>query len=330
MSGDTSTPVSPTHEEVLEFFDSLSNWGRWGDEDELGTLNLLTPEVSLAAIDLVGEGHIEALGMDLDADNPDPLGRGTKMTRETDIHKAGTKMQGVREWIGMMPHGSATHLDAPSHFAFDGHMYNGFPATEVTPDGGAGKLDVANARGGIVTRGVLLDIAGTRGVDWMEPGEGVTPDDLAAAEAAAGVEVRPGDFLIARTGYLKRCFDTGDAGELANGYHPACLPWLKERDVAVISCDALNDMQPSLYGPDKILSPDRDDLSGVDPKLLDLLFPVHAVSLVAMGAWLVDNVVVEDLRATCSRLGRWEFLIAMDPLRFVGSTGCQVNPLAIF
>ena len=234
MSGDTSKQVSPTHEEVLEYFDTLSNWGRWGGDDELGTLNLLTPEVRLAAVRLVSEGEIVPLGMDLDADNPDPLGRGTKMSRETDIHKAGTKMQGVREWIGMMPHGSATHLDAPSHFAFDGTMYNGFPATEVTPDGGAAKLDVANARGGIVTRGVLLDVAGTRGVDWMEPGEGVTPDDLAAAEEAAGVEVRPGDFLIVRTGYLKRAFDTGDAGDLANGYHPSSLPWLKERDVAVV------------------------------------------------------------------------------------------------
>lgn len=330
MSGNASTQVSPTHEEVLEFFDTLSNWGRWGDDDEMGTLNLITPEVRMAAIRLVTDGEVLPLGMDLDADNPDPLGRGTKMTRESDIHKAGTKMQGVREWIGMMPHGSATHLDAPSHFAFDGTMYNGFPATDVTPDGGAASLDVANARGGIVTRGVLLDVAGTRGVDWLEPGEGVTPEDLAAAEEAAGTKVRSGDFLIVRTGYLRRAFDSGDAGELANGYHPACLPWLRERDVAVISCDALNDMQPSPYGPGRILSPDRDDLSGVEPKLLDLLFPVHAVSLVAMGAWLVDNVMVEELVEVCRRFGRWEFLIVMDPLRFVGSTGCQVNPLAIF
>jgi kynurenine formamidase len=330
MSGEISAQVSPTRDEVLSFFESLSNWGRWGKDDELGTLNLITPEVRLAATKLVTDGEVVPLGMDLDADNPDPLGRGTKMTRETDIHKAGTRMQGVREWIGMMPHGSATHVDAPSHFGFGGVMYNGFSASEVTPEGGAKRLSVHNARDGVVTRGVLLDIAGARGVDWLDPGEGVMPEDLEKAEQAQGVRVGSGDFLIVRTGYLRRAEEAGPVGDDANGYHAACLPWLKERDVAVIASDALNDMQPSPYGPDRVLSPDRDDLSSVDPELLDLLFPVHAVSLVAMGAWLVDNVVVESLLETCKRFDRWEFLIAMIPLRLVGSSGCQVNPLAIF
>jgi kynurenine formamidase len=105
---------------------------------------------------------------------------------------------------------------------------------------------------------------------------------------------------------------------------------LHERGVAVIASDALNDIQPSGYGPDRVLNPAVDDLTGFDTSLLDLLYPVHAVALVAMGAWLVDNVVVEELRATCERLGRWEFFISMEPLRLVGATGSQVNPLAVF
>jgi len=268
--------------------------------------------------------------MDLDPDDLDPLGRGTEMTRETHIHHPGPRVQGVREEIGMSPHGSPTHIDAPSHFAWDEKMYNGFPASAVTPKGGASRLSVHNAKDGAVTRGVLLDIAGVRGVDWLEPGEGTYPEDLDAAEERQGVRVGEGDFLIIRTGYLRRVAAEGPGDERANGYHAACLPWLHERGVAVIASDALNDIQPSGYGPDRVLNPAVDDLTGFDTSLLDLLYPVHAVALVAMGAWLVDNVVVEELRATCERLGRWEFFISMEPLRLVGATGSQVNPLAVF
>jgi len=320
----------PSHDDVLAYFDELSNWGRWGAEDQLGTLNLVTPAKRVEAARLVTEGLVVPLGMDLDPADPDPLARDTQLRIDTQIHHLGERIQGVREIVEMQPHGSPTHLDAPSHMGWDGKLYNGFPASAVTPTG-AGRMGVEHARGGIVTRGVLLDVAGVRGVDWLEPGEAIHVEDLEAAEERQGVRVAPGDFLIVRTGYLERVAAEGTDDKRANGYHAGCLPWLRERDVAVISCDALNDIQPSGYGLERLLLDiPHDEWADISPKDLELLLPVHCVALVAMGAWLVDNVVVTELLETCKRLNRWAFLVTIEPLRLVGASGSQVNPLAIF
>jgi kynurenine formamidase len=190
-------------------------------------------------------------------------------------------------------------------------------------------LSVAAARGGIVGRGVLLDIAAARGVDWIEDGDGIYPEDVLAAEERQGVRVEEGDVLFCRTGYLARALDQHDDAHYGGvGYHVSVLPLLHERGVAVIGSDALNDMNPSGYALDGPATPDR--FHDLDSAVASLAFPVHAVALSAMGAWLVDHVELEELAATCRRLGRWEFLLSIEPLRLVGSTGSHVNPLAVF
>lgn len=307
----------PSEDEVVGYFDSLSNWGRWGPEDQLGTLNLVTPEKRRAAAAGVRSGEVISLANNLDASDPDPLGRGSVMQRymilfENESYGEGSRFAGCREFIGMVPHGSNTHLDALSHVMWDEHMYNGVPSSAVTSVDGATRLDVHQFRDGIVSRGVLLDLAGLKGVEALAPGEGVTPEDLLAAEERQGLRVEAGDVLLLHTGHLARV--------AAHGLHPeqhspgltaACLPFLRERDVALLGSDCINDVMPSGYGGPS------------------LGLPVHAVALVALGLWLVDNVSLHDLALACRRDERYDFLFSMAPLRIVGSTSSPVNPLAI-
>ncbi len=321
----------PTKEEVEGYFDKLSNWGRWGDDDELGTLNLITPEIRRHATALVSEGITIPLGGDLNPAVPDPLERGTTLQRYMIIGEGvgGSKLSAVREWIGMVPHGSHTHLDSLSHIHWNGEMYNGFPGSAVTSMGGATKLSIHNVRAGVVTRGVLLDIAALRGVDWLEAGVGVFPEDLEEAEERQGVRVGEGDALMLFTGQGRRHRALGlDPQRHTNGYTTACLPWLHERGVAVLSSEHINDVAPSGYGPDEAIT--EENFATFPPEAFNFMLPVHAVGIVAMGLWLVDNMILDEAAATCERLGRWEFLFMMAPLRLVGATGGQVNPIAVF
>jgi kynurenine formamidase len=318
----------PSKAEVLEYFSTLSNWGRWGAEDELGTLNLIRPEHRLAAAALIREGIVIPLGMDLDPGEPDPLARGTVIGLEPTTYSLG-RMFSAREKLTLTPHGSLTHLDSLAHIGWDGAFYNGYSTDQVRGPAGVKRLSVHNAREGIVGRGVLLDIAAARGVDWLENGDGIFPDDILAAEEREGVRLGEGDVLICRTGYLKRALSgEADAHYGGVGFHVSCLPLLRERDVAVIASDALNDMNPSGYALDGPATPDKFDK--LDDDIASLAFPVHAVALVAMGAWLLDHVEVEELARACAERSRWEFFLSIEPLRFVGSSGSHVNPLAIF
>lgn len=317
----------PSRDAVLSYFRDLSNWGRWGAEDEIGTLNLITPEHRVRAAALVREGCVVPLGMDLDASAPDPLKRGTRIELEPITYAMG-RMSAAREVLTLIPHGSLTHLDSLGHIGWDGQFYNGFRAEEVLGPAGVRRLSIHQAKNGIVTRGVLLDIAGVRGVEWLEDGDGIYPEDVLAAEERQGVRLEPGDALLARTGYLSRALHAEDPHYGGVGYHVSTLPLLHERGVALIGSDALNDMNPSGYALDGPARPDVFDQ--LDLEIASLAFPVHAVALSAMGAWLLDHVVLDELAETCRRLDRWEFLLTVEPLRMVGSTGSHVNPLAVF
>jgi kynurenine formamidase len=165
---------------------------------------------------------------------------------------------------------------------------------------------------GIVSRGILVDVPAARGVDWLEPGDGVGPDDLDAAEAHHGVRVESGDVVLLRTGYGRRKREVGPIPmhEGQAGWHAAALPWLHERGVAAIGCDTAQDVVPSGYA--------------------QMPLPVHIVGMVAMGLCLIDNCDLEELAATCARLSRYEFLFTLAPLRLTGGTGSPANPLATF
>ncbi len=293
--------------DVLAFHDTLSNWGRWGDEDQLGTLNLITPEVTAAAAATVRSGRTVSCARPLDtvpsADNPTPVAH----------HMTGTASEGMgADYFAISPHGFATsHIDALCHIFHEGKLYNGYPAEAVTAHG-ATKLGIHRLRDGIVTRGVLLDIPARRGVEALEPGEPIFPEDLEAAEAAAGVQVRAGDALLVRTGrwQWRRANGAWDVGSLAAGLDASCLPWLRERDVAALGSDGVSDVLPS-----------RVDGVGM---------PIHTVVIVALGVHLLDNLDLEGLAAVCAEETRWEFLFTVAPLLLRRGTASPVNPIALF
>ncbi|MET8232964.1 cyclase family protein [Micromonospora sp. NPDC005298] len=308
----------PTQDDVLGYFDTLSNWGRWGDDDEGGTLNHITDEVRLSAARAVRHGRSVSCAWEV-AD---------EMERSTTTCPYAVDMPGAetmpaafhadRRWgfsserLDIAFHGNTiTHLDSPCHIFWDGTMYNGRSHSLVDATTGSGWAAVTAAANGIVTRGVLLDVAAVRGVPWLEPGQGVHPDDLEEAERRQGVQVRAGDAVLLRTGHGRARHEARTAGGFTQaGWHASCLPWLHERGVALIGADSPQDVQPSGYD--------------------DVLMPVHAVSLVAMGLWLLDNCDLEACATTAAELGQWDFQLAVAPVRFAGTSGSPVNPIATF
>ncbi|MYJ01458.1 MAG: cyclase family protein [Chloroflexi bacterium] len=210
------------------------------------------------------------------------------------------------------PHGMAnTHIDALCHILDQGRMYNGFPASEVLSTG-ARKNSIMGLEQGIATRGVLLDIARARGNGWLEPGYGITVDDLEAAEAAQGVTVRSGDILLVRTGRDNRREVEGATPPFAGmaGLLMETLPWIREREVAILGCDGVSDVIPS----------------NVEGSPL----PIHHIIITYMGVHLIDNARLGPLGEACAERSRWEFLLTIAPLRLVGGTASPINPIAMF
>ena len=293
--------------DVLALHETLSNWGRWGDEDQLGALNLITPEVTAAATATVRTGRTvscaRALNTQAAVDNPTPVAH----------HMIGTFTEGWgADYVALAPHGFATsHIDALSHVFHEGKLFNGYDAETVTAHG-ATRLGIHQLHGGIVTRGVLLDIPALRGVDTLAPGEPVFPDDLEAAETRAGLQVRAGDVLFVRTGRWRWRDEHGpwDLASRAAGLDAACLPWLRDRDVAALGSDGISDVMPSR-------------VDGVP-------MPIHTVAIVALGLHLMDNLDFEALATACAEEGRWEFLLAVAPLVLRRGTASPVNPIAVF
>jgi kynurenine formamidase len=308
----------PTQADLLAWMDSLSNWGRWGGEDQRGTLNLITPEVTLRAARLVQEGVTVSCARtwsyEAAADVGPPQVPDHYMLASGDAYRPGEgpDQQIAMDYIGVAFHGrTVTHIDSLAHFFWDGHLYNGASSRLVRADNGATSHAVINARDGIVTRGILVDAPLLRGVDVVEPGDGVGLADLEAARERCGVEPEPGDVLLLRTGQLGRRDqlgkppDHGSAGPL-----PELLPLLRDRDVAVLGSDTGNDVSPTGY----------ERFSA----------PVHQVGIVALGLWILDNAWLDDLAAACQARNRWEFQIAILPLRIPNATGSPVNPVAVF
>ena len=319
-----STPVSNTEvltdAEVLEYFNSLSNWGRWGEDDRTGTLNLITPAVRAAAGTLIDSGVPVSLSRTIDPADPDPLGSGLAVVQRfmglNEVeHMKGEphRVEGHTEYVGISAHGSNTHIDGLAHYSFDGKNYNGFAASETTALAGAKKLSMKDAEHGMVTRGVLLDIAALHDVDWLPASHPIMPEDLDAAAERQGVEVRPGDALLFHTGNVARILANGpDPADMQPGLHARCLPWLRAHDISVLGSDAIQDVQPS----------------GLES--FDLFRPIHTVGLVALGLWLIDNMELTELAAKCREFDRWEFFFAALPWRFAGVTSSASNPVAVF
>lgn len=310
----TDATGTPTSDELARMAVELRNWGRWGAEDERGALNLITDEKRAQAAGLVAEGRSVSCARPLPVapapENPTPVAH--HMISGGDAVSAESRFGISRDYFAIAPHGMATtHLDALCHIFYEGKMYNGFDKSEVRTDG-AKRNSIMSGADGIVSRGVLLDIPPLRDAEFLEPGERVTVAELEGAEARQGVRVEAGDILLVRTGRDRRKESRGAGAPMDGlaGLDAGCLPWVRQRDVALIGCDGVTDAMPS----------------GIEGWPM----PFHQVAIPAMGIHLIDNMYLERLLAACVERDRWEFLFALAPLRLEGGTASPLNPLAIF
>ena len=286
-----------TKEQFDTWMTELSNWGRWGADDQLGALNLITPAKRIDAARLVESGRVVSMAreMTLDTlDNPD----------EASANRPPVLVGSVRSVFAINAEngyfweryeieyhgGTVSHLDALCHVAYNGQVYNGLPFEDVASvEGGCRDLGVINLRNGLVTRGILVDL----------PGTSVRRQDLEAWEAETGITISPGDALFLRTGR--------DIG-LEGGYHPSLIPFFKERDIALLGADV-----PQEGG----------QVEGVS-------IPIHFFTLVSLGVHLFDNLGLEALAETANELDRWEFMFMASPHVVPNGAGSAINPLAVF
>ena len=302
-----------TQAEVERWKQELTNWGRWGADDERGTLNLITPEKRRQAAALVREGISVSLAHDAE----------TEATIDGPRPYQVTPLGITADEIRVSYHGFIhTHLDFLNHnFIGDGVTYNDYrpdPA-EVAAQGGHSRNTVHNAKSGIVTRGVLIDMARFRGVPYLEPGRPITVEDIEVWEAATGVTVSSGDAVVIRTGRWARRAEVGpwDVANAAAGLHASVIPWLKERDIALLGGEAAQDMAPADADPAVMVPED------LGPR------PLHRFALIYLGMPLFDNLDLEAVSEVAASLGRYEFLLTAAPLPTRG-TGSPINPIATF
>jgi kynurenine formamidase len=309
----------PSQDVLLNWMkNDLNNWGRWGADDQKGTLNHLSSEKTLQALSLVTEGVTVSCARPVSFNASADVSRPPQhfMVSAGDTYRKGETgdRQVAMDYFGMIFHGhTVTHIDSLAHFFWDGETYNGRPSSVVSTAEGATEFDVMAASGGIVTKGVLVDAPLLRGVDFIERGDGVGVADIDAAEREHGVKVEQGDVLLLRTGQLGQREVTGPvdvnvAG--SSGPSPEILPFLHERGVAVMGSDTGNDVAPNPY----------ERLSN----------PVHQVGIVGLGLWILDNAWLDDLAAECRKRDKWEFMISILPLKLPSVTGSPVNPVVIF
>ncbi|NUR03195.1 MAG: cyclase family protein [Streptomyces sp.] len=302
--------------EFDEIAKRVNNWGRWGADDEIGTLNLITDEVVREAAATVRTGRRIPLALPLQQDG---VQTGMIPGRVNPLH---AMVQINQELFGpgsvacsddavTMGLQAATHWDALPHVSHSGRLYNGRPAGTVTAHGGAEFSGIDKARH-VVSRGVLLDVARARGVDRLEGGHAVTPEDLDAAEEMAGTRVRAGDIVLVRTGQIQVCLagDRHAYGYPSPGLSIRTPEWFHARDVAAVANDTLT-------------------FEIFPPEVENLWLPVHALDLVEMGMLQGQNWNLEELSTACGEVGRYTFLLSAMPEPFVGATGTPVAPVAI-
>lgn len=315
----------------------VCNWGRWGDDDELGTLNLISAEKVQQAASLVRHGKVFALGVDFGSAGP----QGAFKFRHNPIHvmtvdggDASTLAQYGPEWARnavaqelsgyfrdgllrfnddmiVMSLQAATQWDALSHVYYEDKLYNGFPADSVTSLGafhcGIDKVDGK----GITSRGVLLDLVRHRGVEtFLELGKPITPEELDEVVRSQNVTIGRGDIILIRTGWWARFLSTGNGSEPGSGLDWRCASWLHDHDIAAVAADNLMVENP---------------VSGVDGTFL----PMHMLCLRDMGLMLGEYWDLTALAADCAADGVYEFQLVAPPLRVVGAVGSPVNPIAI-
>ncbi len=307
---------------VHETAKRCSNWGKWGPDDEIGTLNYITPEDIKAAAGLVRKGSVFSLALDFDRNGPQ---KGLWGNRYNPIHTmlatgtdavAGNQDAGGLRYADdsvSMPLQCGTQWDGLGHIFYGDKMWNGYDARLVDSDG-AHKNGIEKVKAKMVGRGVLLDVARYLGVDSLDDGQAISVEDLEATQKAQGVEVRRGDFVIVRTGHMERCQAQGDWGGYAGGEAPGLAfdtaNWIYDKEIAAICTDT--------WGCE--VRPNETD---------DCTQPWHWVVIPMIGISMGEIFYLKDLADDCAEDGVYEFLFTAPPLPITRAVGSPLNPIAI-
>jgi kynurenine formamidase len=302
-------------ERYRELARRVSNWGRFGADDERGTVNFITPDVVRRAAACVRRGVVFSLGLQLGADGPQLGTQGRTnpihLMSATDGRLGPDSAARYSDDVVIMYLQAATQWDSLAHVWYDGRLYNDVPSTTVGAQG-ASRNAIDKLGAGIVSRGVLLDVARQKGVERLAPGTAIGPDDLEAAERAAGVRAERGDVLLVRTGHMG-LFKAGDKTgymKMTPGLGVACVEWLHRREVAAVASDTLG----------------VEVIPWEDPAVP---LPFHCLCIRDMGLTLGEMFDLDALAEDCAKDGVWEFLFSAPPLKVTGGVGSPLNPLAV-
>jgi kynurenine formamidase len=320
--------------DILE--EAPTNWGRWGDDDEIGAVNYFTGDEVLRGIAAVESGEVHALGTYVDHPDGDPVPPGAQrnahhMLIDKGHYENGNVEAGPegQEWAGdvlrLPVHGTTTHVDSPAHVWYDDQLYNGFDAsTTIHGLDRCGIEEIADHS--IVGRGVLLDVARHRGVDYLDRGERITLDELRDCADAQGVDVTDRDVILLRTGVMELFYDEGPdafdatyvdrSGETPQirepgpTYTPALVDWIDDNEIPLMATDTLTAEQTI-----------SEETGTHDP--------LHPALLRNLGVLLGELHYLPELAFACAEDGRYAFMYVCSPLKIVGGTGSPVNPVAI-
>jgi len=303
--------------EFVDVAKRVSNWGRWGDDDELGTLNLIDDAAVRRGAACVRTGKRFSLALRLDQRGPQVGGIPGRINPLRTMIAINSEFVGTPDGfctsddVVTMGLQAATHWDGLAHVSYSGQIYNGYDASTITVDG-ASKCGIARVSS-LTSRGVLLDVAGALGVERLDPGDPIRVADLDLALAQSGVDLVAGDVLLVRTGFMQ-LFRARDREGYAAGHQPGLtmetVEWFHARDVAAVATDTfVFEVWPC-----------------EDPQML---LPVHLLHLRDMGLTQGQNFDLEALAADCADDGVYEFLLEASPLPFTGGCGSPVNPVAV-
>jgi kynurenine formamidase len=301
-----------------------NNWGRWGPDDQRGTANFITPDKVTAAAGLIRTGQTISCAVPLAAGGPVHPSRpgvvhlfgytGADFTVGSQMQLIAPRVQGADDYI-FMPLQGSTQWDGLAHITADDVMYNGFWIGNTESAGGAGRNSIHQLKDGLTGRGVLLDLVRHRGVDRLEPGVAITPDDLDACAAAQGTTIGTGDILLLRTGHVPWFYSLADKSEFwtagAPGLGRDCVSWIHEKEIAAIALDNIaTEVEPA-----------------EEPN--DRYFPLHIRLIRDLGLTLGEVWWLEDLAQACAAQERWEFFLAAPPLNLANAVGSPLNPTAV-
>jgi kynurenine formamidase len=299
---DTQSPRDA--EEFDRLFQQVKNWGRWGADDQLGSVNLITAATRKKALSLAKTGQTVSLVhnplTEKADDNTSPFEHTMNPGFTTDTYRVSY-------------HGySHSHMDALCHILYKDQTYNGYARSVVNTDKGCTKLGIENLKQGLITRGVLIDIPRLKGVPYLEPGFAIYQEDVEAWEKMAGVKITSGDAILLRTGRWARREKVGPwaVGRNAAGFHASIIPFIKQRGIAIVGSDDAAEVTPTL-------------VQGV-------ALPVHTLLITALGINILDNQDLEALAETCAKLKKWQFMLTINPMPITGGTGSPMNTIATF